>query len=129
MILSKTNAMIVFGFVCRARDSGLKFSGVSWDGNNMLFQIEVIASIRTLDGDKKGFFNILPLNCRVPGPLLGDGSLIPKEIIESCRQIAEEEAVYVKWEVGDVVVLDNRVVMHARRPSKPPRRILAAFCK
>ena len=129
MILSKTNELHVFGIVFRARDSGLKFLGVSWDGNNMLFQIEVIASIRTVDGDKKGFFNILPLNVRIPGPLLGDGSVIPKDVIESCQQIAEEEAVDVKWEVGDVVVLDNRVVMHARRPSKPPRRILVAFYK
>ena len=97
----------------------------------MLLELEPLTSIRTIDGDKKAFFNLLPLNDLGPGPgpLLGDGSVIPKDVIESCQQIAEEEAVDVKWEVGDVVVLDNRVVMHARRPSKPPRRILAAFCK
>ncbi|GLJ41935.1 hypothetical protein SUGI_0868230 [Cryptomeria japonica] len=112
----------------KAIDSGLKMSKVSWDGNKMIFQLEPIASIRIVDGDKKAWFNLLPLSGLEHAPSLGDGSVIPKEVVESCLQIVEEEAIEVKWEVGDVVVLDNRFIMHARRPSKPPRRILASFC-
>ncbi|GLJ41937.1 hypothetical protein SUGI_0868260 [Cryptomeria japonica] len=113
----------------KALDGGLKISKLTWDGNKMTFQIEASDSMRIVDGDKKAWFNLLTFNDLKNAPILGDGSVIPKEVIESCLQIAEEEAIEVKWEVADVVVLDNRFVMHARRPSKPPRRILAAFCK
>ncbi|XP_059066568.1 clavaminate synthase-like protein At3g21360 [Cryptomeria japonica] len=109
--------------------SGIKVSRVSWDGNKMILMLKPIVSIRTIDGDKKTWFNSLTLSGSGLPPLLGDRSVVPTEVIESCLQIAEEEAVDLKWEAGDVVVLDNRFVMHARRPSVPPRRILAAFCK
>ncbi|KAH9324670.1 hypothetical protein KI387_004848 [Taxus chinensis] len=113
----------------RASNSGLITSNVSWEGNNMLLQLGPLPCILEVDGDKKAWFNLLTFGDPEKPPLLGDGSEVPKEAIESCIQIAEEECVEVKWEVGDVIVIDNRFVMHARRPSKPPRRVLAAFCK
>jgi len=94
-----------------------------------MFQIGPTVSIRKVDGDKKTWFNLLAFRDVEKPRTLGDGYVVPREAIESCLRIAEEESIDVKWEVGDVVVLDNRFVMHARRPSKPPRRILVAFCK
>ncbi|KAH9317859.1 hypothetical protein KI387_019628 [Taxus chinensis] len=105
---------------------------VSWEGSRMSLQMGPLTSIRTFDGkeSKKAWFNLLAFGSTDSNILtLGDGSQIPPEAIEFCNQIAEEECVDVNWEVGDVVVIDNRFVQHARRPSKPPRRILAAFCK
>ena len=32
-----------------------------------------------------------------------------------------------KWEKGDVILIDNRTVMHSRRPFEGPRRILASL--
>ena len=113
----------------RAANSGLKLSNVSWNGENMMLHIGPTIAIRKVDGKKKAWFNLLAFRDANQPRTLGDGSAVPRQAIESCIQIAEEEAVDLKWEAGDVVVLDNRFVMHARRPSKPPRRILAAFCE
>eukprot|EP01018_Ginkgo_biloba_P040830 Gb_08596 [translate_table: standard] len=86
-------------------------------------------AIRTFDAEKKAWFNYIILRNPKDPLTLGDGTLFPREAIETCVQIAGEECVEVTWEVGDVLVLDNRLVQHARKPSKPPRRVLAAFCK
>ncbi|KAH9324671.1 hypothetical protein KI387_004849, partial [Taxus chinensis] len=91
----------------KARNAGLNIkSSVNWEGNNMVFNIGPLVSIREVDGDKKAWFNLLLLDSEKTH-ILGDGSEVPKEAIESCIQIAEEECVEIKWEVGDVIVIDN----------------------
>jgi len=111
--------------------SGIPVSKITWaDDGRMLFEMGPLVSIRTVDGDKdkrKAWFNPSATGGQIP--VVGDGSLFPEEVIEEYIRIAEEECVDITWEVGDVVVLDNRFVQHARRPSAPPRRVLAAFCK
>lgn len=111
--------------------SGVPVSKITWaDDGTMLLEIGPVVSIRTVDGDadkRKAWFN--PSAFRGLVPMLADGSLFPEEAIERYVEIAEEECVDISWEVGDVLVLDNRFVQHARRPSTPPRRLLAAFCK
>ncbi|GLJ46894.1 hypothetical protein SUGI_0989100 [Cryptomeria japonica] len=105
---------------------------VTWEGSRMILKMGPLTSIRTFDGNesKKAWFNLLAFGSTHSNiVILGDGSEIPPEAIEKCKQIAEEECVDIDWQVGDVVVIDNRYVQHSRRPSKPPRTILAAFCK
>eukprot|EP01018_Ginkgo_biloba_P041003 Gb_34217 [translate_table: standard] len=60
---------------------------------------------------------------------LGDGDDIPVEAVNAFKRIMDEECVDLKWEEGDVLLLDNLSVQHARRPSKPPRRVLVSMCK
>lgn len=106
-------------------------SKITWaDDGTMFFELGPIVSIKPVDGDadnRKAWFNPSALPEIVP--MLADGSLFPDEAIESYLQITKEECVDITWEVGDVLVLDNRFVQHARRPSTPPRRILTTFCK
>lgn len=58
---------------------------------------------------------------------LADGELLSSSDIEKCVAILDECSVSFKWEQGDVLVIDNRQVLHARKSFEPPRRILAAL--
>ncbi|KAG0499780.1 hypothetical protein HPP92_004471 [Vanilla planifolia] len=58
-----------------------------------------------------------------------DGSAVPEEVLGIYKEILEENCVDIKWKKGDVLLFDNLIVQHARRPGKPPRRILVSMCK
>lgn len=60
---------------------------------------------------------------------MADGTEIPAELVNRCEQIIEEESIQFKWEKGDVLFLDNLALLHGRRPSLAPRRVLVATCK
>ncbi|KAJ6803954.1 clavaminate synthase-like protein [Iris pallida] len=59
----------------------------------------------------------------------GDGSDMPMEAMVTYGEILEENCVDVKWHRGDILLVDNHSVQHARRPGKPPRVILVSVCK
>ncbi|KAJ6290228.1 hypothetical protein OIU78_026028 [Salix suchowensis] len=61
--------------------------------------------------------------------MLADGTEIPETFVKRCEQIIEEESIQFKWEKGDVLFLDNMALLHGRRPSLPPRKVLVATCK
>ncbi|MEV0318585.1 TauD/TfdA family dioxygenase [Streptomyces sp. NPDC050658] len=64
----------------------------------------------------------LPRQCR-----FGDGSAIPDDAMtELCRVYADLEVAF-PWERGDVLVLDNILVAHARNPFTGPRELLVAM--
>lgn len=58
-----------------------------------------------------------------------DGSYLDPQIVAEAAAMMEELAVAVPWERGDVVLLDNHTVMHARRPFTGPRLITASLGK
>uniref|UniRef100_A0A2C9VR35 TauD/TfdA-like domain-containing protein n=2 Tax=Manihot esculenta TaxID=3983 RepID=A0A2C9VR35_MANES len=60
--------------------------------------------------------------------LMADGTEIPEEFVKRCGEIIEE-SIQFKWEAGDVLFLDNYALLHGRRPSLPPRKVLVATCK
>ncbi|MBA0621185.1 hypothetical protein Godav_006831 [Gossypium davidsonii] len=60
---------------------------------------------------------------------MADGTEIPENVVKRCGEIIEEESIQFKWEKGDVAIFDNMALLHGRRPSKPPRRVLVATCK
>lgn len=60
---------------------------------------------------------------------MADGSEIPEPFVRRCSEIIEEESLQFRWEKGDVLFLDNLALLHGRRPSLPPRRVLVATCK
>lgn len=60
---------------------------------------------------------------------MADGTEIPDNVVNRCEEIIEEESIQFKWEKGDVLFLDNLALLHGRRPSLAPRRVLVATCK
>jgi hypothetical protein len=64
-----------------------------------------------------------------PPLTFGNGAPVPLEPVEFALAVCEELAVDVQWERGDVALIDNYTVMHARRPwaGEGPRRVLASL--
>lgn len=57
----------------------------------------------------------------------GDGAPIPPEVVEHLRAAYREETILFPWQNGDVMLLDNMTVAHAREPYKGERRIVVAM--
>jgi len=66
--------------------------------------------------------DMLPRNVRY-----GDGSLIEDEVMAQVGRAYEDCAVRFAWQQGDVILLDNMLVAHARDPYEGPRRIAVAM--
>lgn len=62
-----------------------------------------------------------------PLPTYGDGSPIETADLELALSIAEDMQVDIKWQKGDIVLLDNYAVMHSRRAWSGKRTVLAAL--
>ena len=57
----------------------------------------------------------------------GDGSAIPDETMQHLGEVFEKVAVRNKWQKGDMVMLDNMLVTHARDTFEGPRHIVVAM--
>ncbi|MFV2114038.1 TauD/TfdA family dioxygenase [Micromonospora sp. LOL_025] len=56
-----------------------------------------------------------------------DGSPIPDEYVTQIRDRGLEAAVDVDWRVGDLLLIDNVLTAHGRRPYTGDRRVLVAM--
>ncbi len=56
-----------------------------------------------------------------------DGSEISLADLASIRQVIADETVMFDWQRGDLLLIDNKLVAHGRRPYQPPRTIFAAL--
>ena len=57
----------------------------------------------------------------------GDGTAVDGAALEATNQAMTEECVAFQWREGDVLLIDNALVMHSRRPYTGARRILASI--
>ncbi|KAK3083105.1 hypothetical protein FSP39_014065 [Pinctada imbricata] len=105
----------------------------------MRTKTEILPAIRedTRTGKKTWFNSIIAVyrgwkdsrNSPETSITFGDGSPMPPAVMDKLEQILNDLAVDFSWTKGDVVVVDNRQVLHGRRTFTPPRRILASLCK
>jgi alpha-ketoglutarate-dependent taurine dioxygenase len=59
--------------------------------------------------------------------LCGDGSPVDGSALLKTATAMEEECVAIPWKKGDVLFIDNSLVLHSRRPFEGGRRILATI--
>jgi hypothetical protein len=57
----------------------------------------------------------------------GDGGAIDDSVIQSIRKSYEKRSVTLPWKKGNVMMLDNMLAAHARRPYSGPRKVLVAM--
>lgn len=58
---------------------------------------------------------------------LANGAAIPDETVAHIRAVVDREAVVLDWQRGDLVIVDNHLALHGRRPFSGPRAIAAAW--
>lgn len=56
----------------------------------------------------------------------GSGALMDAEVMEKTKSAMDELSVNFRWEAGDVLLVNNYTVLHARQPFTGKRRILAS---
>jgi len=57
----------------------------------------------------------------------GDGGEIDVADLETIRAVNRSQEVVFPWQAGDVMVIDNVLAMHGRKPFRGPRRVLVAM--
>jgi alpha-ketoglutarate-dependent taurine dioxygenase len=57
----------------------------------------------------------------------GDGTPIEDSVVTGISKLYEQLAVRFQWQAGDVILLDNMMIAHARDPFEGTRKILVAM--
>lgn len=70
---------------------------------------------------------VLPEDEMPQSVAFADGTPIPAEYVNQVRDRGLQEAVDVDWHTGDLMVIDNVLVAHGRRPFTGSRRVLVAM--
>ena len=136
-----------------AAEARMAALGYTWEwraGETLFLRTPVLPAVRAVTdatgATRKVFFNqaiASPANARdfsrgaegvASGEALlahflcfGDGSQVPIEPLEFAKAVCDETATEIHWAAGDVALLDNFLVMHARRSYDGPRRVLASL--
>lgn len=59
----------------------------------------------------------------------GDGSAIEASVMEELREAYRKEMVVFPWQEGDVIVLDNMMTAHGRKPYAGPREVIFSMAE
>ncbi|KAL7603303.1 hypothetical protein Lser_V15G18033 [Lactuca serriola] len=122
----------------RAEKQGTK---LEWIGNTAKSITGPMPAIRfDKENQRKTWFNSMvvgyndprdPQHCDVNiSTKLANGEPLSDTVMQDCLRIMEEECVAIPWKKGDVMLVNNLMVLHSRRPLvTPPRQILVSLCK
>jgi hypothetical protein len=58
---------------------------------------------------------------------LRDGAPIAESTVEHVRSVVEREASVLAWQRGDLLVVDNHLFLHGRRPFRGAREVIVAW--
>jgi D-xylose reductase len=57
----------------------------------------------------------------------GDMSLMDESILQSIANFMNQHRILYKWKKGDIMAINNQLIMHSRNPFTGPRRVLASI--
>lgn len=86
-------------------------------GGDVFFNQILLHHPSCLDPEVRQAISNMPLQGRFPRDVrLGDGRAIPDEWVAEVLRAHLRNALCFRWQAGDIVMVDNRRVSHARRP-------------
>ena len=114
--------------------------GTTWEwleNGNLRTETATVPAIRTDSRSQlKTFFNSMVAaytgwvdarNDPTKSVVCGDGSPVNGEALLKTAAAMEAESVNIQWQKGDVLFIDNNLVLHSRRPFEGARRICATL--
>lgn len=110
--------------VCQAVATHLKTGDDVWFNQAHLFHVsslkpEVRESLLSMFREED-----LPRNA-----FYGDGSKIEASVLEEINEIYQQETVTFSWQDGDILMLDNMLVAHGRKPFIGSRKVLVGMAE
>lgn len=124
-----------------AAEQRLRDLGYSWewldDGSLKATTPALPAVMDTADGRSVFFNQLIAAFCgwkderNDPSKAIrhGDGTPLDAIAVKAAADIAEELAFDLAWHVGDIVLVDNTIAMHARRPFVGKRKVVASLAE
>ena len=113
--------------------------GYTWewlDDGSLKAVTPVLPAVRDLGDGRKSFFNQLiaaykgwkdERNDPSKSIRHGDGSILDRDAVLKCAELAEQVTFDLPWQTGDVALVDNYVAMHGRRNFTGTRKVLASL--
>ncbi len=99
-------------------------------GEMVWFNHAVVLHVSTLPPSLGGMLRKMFKEEDLPNnTTFGDGSSIPAEALDDVRQAYLAEEVTFPWSEGDVLLVDNMLVAHGRRPFVGPRRVVVGMAQ
>ncbi len=107
---------------CQAVASHPKTGEMVWFNQAHLFHVSNLKS-----EVQESFFASFQQEDLPRNTYYADGLPIEATVLDQIRNLYEQEAVIFPWEEGDVLMLDNMLTAHGRRPFAGSRRILVGM--
>ncbi len=58
---------------------------------------------------------------------LANGEPVPDRIVAHVREVVDREAIHLDWRAGDLLIVDNHIALHGRRPYRGAREVIVAW--
>lgn len=118
-----------------AAETRLAELGYDWswlENSDLNFTSPALPAIRTLSDGREVFFNqliaaFLGWKDAERSIVFGDYTAIDPAWMRTTCQLADELTFDIPWQAGDLVLVDNFLVMHGRRPFQGSRCILVSL--